>query len=235
MGNVRHYCTALGRLHRSGGHGIHSPFAFKFVLRVLREKSAYYAYSDIKELRRKAALVLRKAGKRHAHLVTCRDARMIFRITNYYNPDKILEIGSCYGVVSSIMMMVSSRSELFRYEPKPQDFEMPGKPGFPTGSRLKYFDNFSQTAAAFGKVENPFLMINHVEPADYEQISSYVADIQENGGVIILRNLSHSELMRDLWKQIEENGSFGMGFSNDRIAVFTGCKKLPKQNFSLWF
>ena len=235
MGNVRHFCTALERYHRSGGHGIHSPFAFKFVLDVLREKCAYYAYDDIKALRRKASVILKRQKGEKIRIVSGENARMIFRITNYYNPEKILEIGSCYGIVSSVMMMVSSRSEVFRYEPKPEDYEMPEKLGFPTGLRLKYFDDFKQAVSAFDNSNCPFVMINRIEPVDYEQIRSYVAGIQQNGGVIILCNLSRSDLMRDLWQQIIDNGNFGMGFSNDRIAVFVGSKKLPKQNFSLWF
>ena len=43
MGRMHRYRTALSRRHRSGGFGIHSPFAFNFVLNVLRERLPYYA------------------------------------------------------------------------------------------------------------------------------------------------------------------------------------------------
>ena len=40
--------TLLSRWHRSRGFGVHSPFAFSFILDVLRERRyAYYAYDSI--------------------------------------------------------------------------------------------------------------------------------------------------------------------------------------------
>lgn len=59
---IRHYCTALGRLHRSHGHGIHSPFAFRFARDILREGAhcRYYAEAEVIAERRR----LKRAGMR---------------------------------------------------------------------------------------------------------------------------------------------------------------------------
>ena len=51
---LRNLLHAPGRLRRSRGFGIHSPFAFSFVTGVLRERSRYYAYEGIHRLRREA-------------------------------------------------------------------------------------------------------------------------------------------------------------------------------------
>ena len=51
---LKRYLTALRRYSRSKGFGIHSPFAFHFVLNVLRERLPYYAYEDIAEIRQLA-------------------------------------------------------------------------------------------------------------------------------------------------------------------------------------
>lgn len=41
---------ALKRAWRSRGFGIHSPFAFRFVRLVLRERGEYYAYSELRRM-----------------------------------------------------------------------------------------------------------------------------------------------------------------------------------------
>lgn len=44
---IKRVATALQRYKRSRGFGVHSPFAFHFILRVLREKSPYYCYPQL--------------------------------------------------------------------------------------------------------------------------------------------------------------------------------------------
>ena len=52
MGTFHRYRTAWSRLHRSSGFGVHSPFAYKFITCVLRERLPYYAYAELRTLRR---------------------------------------------------------------------------------------------------------------------------------------------------------------------------------------
>ena len=74
MIKLKNIVTAAARLKRSKGFGIHSPFAFNFVVNVLRlsHRYRYYAYDVL------------PSGV----------ARMIFRIANYYNPPVVTEIGA---------------------------------------------------------------------------------------------------------------------------------------------
>lgn len=65
----------LKRAWRSRGFGIHSPFAFRFVTRVLREDGEYYAY---RELRRIA-----HSGARFA------DLSLLFRIICCFSPSEV--------------------------------------------------------------------------------------------------------------------------------------------------
>ncbi|MCM1255920.1 MAG: hypothetical protein NC221_07365 [Duncaniella sp.] len=62
----------IKRWWRSKGFGIHSPFAFYFILRVLREKLPYYAYSEI--------LRLNPTKVSHRNLLT------LFRIICHFSP-----------------------------------------------------------------------------------------------------------------------------------------------------
>ena len=52
MGTSHRYRTAWSRLHRSSGFGVHSPFAYKFITCVLRARLPYYAYAELRILRR---------------------------------------------------------------------------------------------------------------------------------------------------------------------------------------
>ncbi|MDE5935472.1 MAG: hypothetical protein K2G95_06855 [Muribaculaceae bacterium] len=61
----------LKRLRSSRGFGIHSPFAYDFVVNVLRERCLYYAYSNIENLEHQ--LIYRIALSLHPSCVICRN------------------------------------------------------------------------------------------------------------------------------------------------------------------
>ena len=50
MFHPKRYINAWSRHHRSGGFGIHSPYAYQFVRNVWRQRLPYYAYDGICEL-----------------------------------------------------------------------------------------------------------------------------------------------------------------------------------------
>jgi hypothetical protein len=47
---ARRYLNAWSRHHRSGGFGIHSPYAYQFVRNVWRKRLPYYAYDGLRQL-----------------------------------------------------------------------------------------------------------------------------------------------------------------------------------------
>ena len=81
MGRLRRYRTAFGRYKRGKGFGIHSPFAFGFVLKVLRERNPYYAYSNLESLR-KLVISHTRHHFRHPRIISLKNAKIIFRVAN---------------------------------------------------------------------------------------------------------------------------------------------------------
>lgn len=62
----------LKRAWRSRGFGIHSPFAFRFVTSVLRERGEYYAYAELRRIAH--------SGARFA------DLSLLFRLVCFFEP-----------------------------------------------------------------------------------------------------------------------------------------------------
>lgn len=65
----------LARRLRAHGFGVHSPFAFDFIRRVLAQPCAYYCYADINRL---------ATSRRDA---AC--ARLLFRVVLHFRPEAI--------------------------------------------------------------------------------------------------------------------------------------------------
>ena len=91
------------RWRRSRGFGVHSPFAYHFITKVLREKDAeYYAYAEIAAFCPRA----RRAGFNEIFAgkdMSVPEAHMLFRVLCHFNPTEIIEIGHGHEVTNIII------------------------------------------------------------------------------------------------------------------------------------
>lgn len=235
---IKQYITALRRYHRSKGHGIHSPFAFKFVLNVLRERLPYYAYDDIMQLRKQA----KEQSSTLLHrprIISKKSAKMLFRIVNYFNPEAILQVGTNYGVSSASMLAVNSRTALYLCKPDVNEFPITHDILSHYGNTLSIYPTFKDSVAAYGETTtgktSPFVLVNDINPDEYNAILSYLYRVRNAHGVIIIRNLSRKSSLYALWEALRDAAPTGMTFTNNKMAIIVATPKLPHQNFSLWF
>jgi predicted O-methyltransferase YrrM len=129
---LRYYLTASnGR-----GHGIHSPFVFDFVKKVLNDRRDYSAWSPIEDLRKEleqdntlleiedlgAGSALQATRKRSIASLARHAAkpkklgRLLFRIAHYYKPATILELGTSLGLSSSYLAFGATDAKLYTIE-----------------------------------------------------------------------------------------------------------------------
>lgn len=241
MGRIHRYRTALSRHHRSGGHGIHSPFAFSFVLNVLRERLPYYDYDLIEQLRAKA--IRQTKHHRHPAVMSFKDAKMLYRITNFFKPSCVLQVGIDYGVAVAATLLPSSRSSCHLFAPHLDRFPVTCDvlDGFMNRiSRhtmlAEALHNCSQSFAALA--QQPFVVVNGIDnDDDYNtlrtQIFQWIDD--SNNAVIIIRNIDKDRRMKLLWNDTRLHLAHGHTYTNEKLAVIVTRRDLPLQHFLLWF
>ena len=239
MGRIRRYRTALSRHHRSAGYGIHSPYAFSFVLNVLRQRLPYYCYEELGALRNSVIRATRN-NLRHPRIISSKNARLVFRITNHFNPKRILQIGTSYGVSCAAMMNVSTLSTLTLYEPHlnrypvVKDVLRPYLERITIDSDLKHAID---THFSCVKDNTAFILINDLpDDSDFNAIMSTLPQhLNTCGGVVIMRNISRNDRMKQLWLLSRDSMTFGQSFTNEKLAIIVANPKLQLEHFFLWF
>lgn len=220
----RRFFSAFTRYRRSKGFGIHSPFAFKFVLNVLREHHAYYAYSDIAALRRKAK------DKPHQQIIPQKEAQLLFRIANYFNPEEVMHVGNSDGIAGASMLAVAGKMQIHTC----------GSTKWLSafGNKVHVHDDFPTCQARYSDTTTgstrPFILVEAIPEGQTDALRAYLSEILCHDAVVILRNIDHDDAMHSLWMECRDAASTGMTFSNHKLAVLVASPKLQHQHFSLW-
>lgn len=236
MLRIKRYYTALDRYRRSKGYGIHSPFAFRFVLKVLRERSGYYAYQTIRDGRNLALVRMVEEGISSRKVLSNKNARLIFRVVNFFNPTAIIQFGSNYGVSAICALSASSKSQLWLLEPKAREYSIVKDVVQGNSARIHAFGNVDDCISNYLQVvERPFVIVNAVAADNLPAVTQFLQTVVGRNGVIVMRNMASSSEVYNLWSGVVRSMEYGMSFTNGKIGVIVANRKLPLQQFSLWF
>lgn len=210
MGKLKNMLSWPRRYRTSRGFGVHSPFAFNFITKVLRDRSAYYyAFPEIDSL----------CGKTHRDsridnmLFSTADyerqeARMLFRILCHFRPDHIVEVGGGNEVSLTIFERAVPKAKLHRW----------------SRERFDVID-----------AERPAVdIVNYALDENLPQIRAFLlaAIYQGPGRIIFFRNMYLPQIQR-LWEQITSVVDFGMTFHDDLTGIFVAIPGLPRQDYPM--
>ena len=87
---------------------------------------------------------------------------------------------------------------------------------------------------ALPSTQIPFMVINDIEQ-DFTLLKARLDSIVAKECVIILRNISRSDRMKDLWNFLKHSMTHGQSFTNEKTAVIVVKHKLNLEHFFLWF
>jgi predicted O-methyltransferase YrrM len=133
---AKKYLQYLLKASNGKGHGIHSPFVFEFVTKVMNDKNQYECYSPIEQLRsqlKRNTTVLSiedfGAGSRtnaqkqrsisfiaSTSLKPKKFGQLLFRASRFYKPQTILELGTSLGITSSYLASGNTDANLITME-----------------------------------------------------------------------------------------------------------------------
>lgn len=230
MTRWKRYATAWSRHHRSGGFGIHSPYAYQFVREVWRQRLPYYAYEGLHQLLEIIKSNSTPRQRREMDLISEQEARLLLRVTNFFAPERILQLGAATGVESVAMLEVNRDSRMALFDSCLEQKPLAVRVLQSQLDRVECYDDVSVAVDEF-LASGDVTVLALVNVAVDEEVLRRLLDAR---CVVVLRNLNHDDAMLKLFSASCDYMPMGQTYTNNKIAILNPNPKLQREDFLLW-
>lgn len=215
----------LYKYRHKKGHGIHSPFIFSLINNVIEEKLPYYCYQDIGEF-------LQEYYGKPNFKVTKSD-KLCFRLANYFNVSKILELGSDRGLSSLYFVAPSSSINIYCQENDPERFNESRRMFHKYGRRNIEFVKFSDI---FRLTELDCISINlkRLTTDQKEQVLLHNDKISPKS-FILVKNIRSTKKDYQFWKDLNQNPLRTASLDLFDIGILLFNKQLSRWEYQISF
>jgi predicted O-methyltransferase YrrM len=225
------------KLRFSKGYGVHSPFVFNLIDKVIEEKAGYYVFDEIERFRIERDDGDMAAGAEIQHR---NYGALLFRLVRYFNCSNVLQIGASTGVMSLYLASAYSGCKCYVLDGNPDLTYDAGRFAAGKGIDNLHFIEGDYSLALDGfrdiipKFDMIFVNCDGNEARTHEAISRAAGFISENT-VLIIDGISRNKGMKRLWESMENmpGARVRLDLYALGIVLFTG--KLNKQSYKIYF
>jgi predicted O-methyltransferase YrrM len=253
----KHFLTASN----GKGHGMHSPFVFDFITKILNDKTVYPEYEKVEALRMQlsndsavlevedfgAGSVIDKKRKRSISSIAKNAAKpkkfgqLLFRMVKRYEPATILELGTSLGITTSYLSLAKPDATLITMEGSKEIADF-AKQDF---QKLKLknielvegnFDNtLSSVVHGLPTVDFSFIDGNHRKEPTIKYFQQLLAKTN-NDSILVFDDIHWSSEMEAAWETIRKNAAVTCSIDLFFIGIVFFRKEFKeKQHFVIRF
>ena len=221
------------------GFGVHSPFAFSFITKVIDERCGYYAYQDIELIRRQlshAGCPILKSEIKKSH------GELLFRIVNYFKPRNLVQLGGSAGI-GTLYMTASSSHLNYTILDKSKDCikqvlwclkKFYSKEPLTKVFAGDYKQNLQVVLEKMGTIDLLFLNL----PEEKKNNQTYLDMAMEHthaGSIFFIEGIRANKEMREIWKNLCLRDEAAVTFDLYNVGIVFFDKRLYKQNYIVFF
>jgi predicted O-methyltransferase YrrM len=254
---LKYYLTASN----GKGHGVHSPFVYSFITRVLNDERQFYAYQAIEQIRQAllqnpeeiyvedfgAGSRTQAAKNRQIKTIAASSLKpkkfgqLLFRIVDYYAPEKILELGTSLGVTTAYLASARETSRVITMEGAPsvaavarENFDRAGLKNIELVEGN--FDiTLTDTIRKMGYIDLAFVDGNHRYEPTIRYFRELLPAMQEHS-ILIFDDIHWSREMEQAWGEIKADPAVTLSIDLFFIGlIFFRKEQKEKQDFVIRF
>lgn len=245
------------RLRYRKGFGVHSPFVFSLITKVIEEKCQYYRFFDIEVMRKKLLFnntnVIyhdkQNQGKlksRSVSQIVRREAikpkhgKLLFRLANYFKSESILQIGSGAGLSTLYLtsyshnlkcIVLENMAELADIARMATDGEAINKIDIRVG---EYRKTLPKAIEEMGNLDLVFFNTQY-EQQDNQWLFYECMKHADNETIFVFNGIKDNRKMRELWGEIKSSPNVTVTLDLYSIGIVLFNKKLYKRDYKVFF
>ena len=242
--------------HSKNEHAVHSPFVFHFITKCLYDKKEFPEYTLLKNYRQ--ALLQNKstiavtdfgAGSRVFKTndrsiskiastagITEKRAQLLFRVTKYFSPEKVLEIGTSLGLATAALALANKHTQITTIEGCPQTAQTASEQ-----LQLAGLNNITTVVSEF----KSYLLEQQSVPTSYNLIYfdgnhqkqptldyfEMLLPTATNDSVWIFDDIHWSAAMEEAWETIKKHPRVTVTIDTFQWGIVFFRKEQPEQHF----
>ena len=214
------------------GHGMHSPFVFEFITKILNDKTVYPEYEKVEALRNQlsdddsilevedfgAGSVIDKKNKRSISSIAKHAAKpkkfgqLLFRMVKHFQPETILELGTSLVITTSYLSLAKPEARLITMEGSREIAEV-AKRNFRNFEirnveiiEGNFDDTLSSVIRGLSAVDLAFVDGNHRQEPTERYFNELLAKTN-NDSVLVFDDIHWSSKMEAAWETIRKNAA----------------------------
>jgi len=245
------------RIRHRKGHGVHSPFVFNLITKVIEEKSPYYTFHEIELLRKRLSFKEERITYPDRHhkgklrtrsiarivaqeAINPKHGALLFRLTNYFKPEHILQIGPSMGLSALYLSSYRTGVNCIALEHVKE---------FATISQWVYQQAFRNPVTlqvgAYEEILPPvlsslkqldFVYFNTAtETFENEWIFKTCLEHIHARTVFMIKGIKSNKEMRELWQQVLARPEVTVTIDLYSMGLVFFNPKLHKRNYKVYF
>lgn len=235
----KYITKGIRKIRHRKGFGVHSPFAFSLITQVIDEKTPFYAYSRIRQLRRlyvsNRMLVpgrSRRRGYREKELF------LLYRLVNRFRSQEILELNNNGGMATFAMSLPNSNSHVLSQGTEPRYLQQANRIIAGEGCRnIELYDlpfePFCQRLPAGYKAD--FILIHKSASLNASRLYPLLHAYLHERTIVVIEGIHAEGEMRALWNLFKSSPDVRVSMDLYDIGLAICHNKLYKQHYIVSF
>jgi len=221
------------KLRYRKGFGVHSPFTYNLITKVIEEKTPYYIFDEIEQFR--------KGLSQHKETQHKNYGALLFRIVHFFKCRTILQIRAYTGILSLYLSMASGKDcSCYALEENPDLLEaVKVFAGQQRLERLHFMEgNYAENLEKLKNTLSSFDLIFINQSGNPEETLKTIELSKHFIGeksILIIDGISENKAMKGLWKKIKDHPETRVTIDLFTLGIAFFDKKLHKQHYKNYF
>lgn len=231
----------LHLLKAKNRHGLHSPFVYRLVGKVIYDFEPKNVYSEVENVRTKLLHNQRQISDIARNSVKSpKIAQLLYRLINDLRPRNMIEVGTSSGITSIYLKKAAPSAKLYTLEGCPETAKTAAqvfkKIGIEGIEQIigNFDDTLSEIIAKCNQLDFVFVGGRHQKQVALNYFEQCLPKVHENT-LLIFDNIYWSEGMKEAWQTIKRHPQVSVTVDLFWIGLVYFRKGQVKENFLIKF